>query len=209
MLRYGSHFRLPPEHAQWERQYQEAIERHVKDQQKVGLGEPPLDVSFVRFVKPDERSTVYQECMARQGWAVAIEFDGGISYGDYPADQTPALLEADFRCWVQYPLNPRYAQPPTERQAHVVYDYFVRELVPCLEREGYDVDRTAIPTVETFMATFQQNGSWLPYDTVMKRQNDLAAANGGTVPKEWKHEWERINKACPQGPPIDRMYPLN
>jgi len=197
---------LPPEFAQWERAYQEELDQVVVDHRQY-LTELPTDVKFVRFIRPDEYGQVHVDCLAKQGFMAKVDSDGGISYGDYPAEQTPALEMAGFRCTVEYPVHPRYSQQPTESQIKIIYDYMVKELVPCLAREGYQVDATSVPTWETFRATFQKDGSWAPYDTVIKKQNEERAANGGVAPKGASAEWERINKACPQDPPLDRLWP--
>jgi hypothetical protein len=172
------------------------------------MAAPPQDVKFVRFLNPDEYATVNVDCLAAQGFTATVTFDGGIDFGDYPGEQTPALLEATFRCAVQYPVHPKYSQPHTEEQIRVMYEYYKDELVPCLNREGYSVPPTDVPTWETFLASYSsKDGGWVPYSVVTEREKQLREANGGVVPPEWPAEWERINKACRQGPSVDRLFP--
>lgn len=207
-LRFAARYRLPAEHAQWERLYQEDLEELAITRQQQGMPSPPTDAVFVRFVNPDESAPVRAECLREQGFEATVEWDGGLSFGAQSADQQPAMLAAEYRCQVKFPVHPKYSQRRTEAQIRVDYDYLVTELLPCLRAEGYDVDSTAIPTWETFLASYEsKEGSWSPYQAVEKRRQEVTAASGGILPAEWFTEWRRINEACPQGPPLDRLFP--
>jgi hypothetical protein len=207
-LLYGSKYHLPAEHAQWERIYQEGLETLAIELQASGVTTPPVDVVFDRFIKADEYSKVHADCVSAQGFTATASWDGGIHYDPaLPGDQQPALAEAIFRCQVKFPAHPKYAQPRTEAQIRVLYDYYVSELVPCLRREGYDPAENV--SWETFLSTFNTKENWFPYNAVTKRQQEIIQANGGVLPREWEDKWRRINETCPQSPSLERLFPEN
>jgi len=168
-------------------------ERYVEEKREIYLEpdwEVPTDVGLVRFVEPDEYGRVIAQCVRDQGFDATETFDGGVSYGAVPDDQTRAQREAIYRCEVQYPLHPRYLQPFTEDQIRTVYRYYVNELTPCLEAEGFAVGDP--PSEETFIATYGTADMWSPYDSILR----------GVSPEEW----QQINERCPQEPPLEDLY---
>ena len=205
-LKYASRYHLPPEYAQWERPYQESLEETAINRERMNMSLPPVDAAFVRFVHPDDAGSVLAGCLREQGFEATVEWDGGVSYGSQSADQQPAMLVADFRCDVMFPVHPKYTMKHTETQIRIVYDFYVNELVPCLRAEGYDDIRPA-PTWESFLSTYHsKEPHWFPFDAVSKRQEQLAADNGGVLPANSHAEWRRINEACPQGPSVARLF---
>lgn len=207
-LQFAGRYHLPTEHAQWDRLYQEELERLAIDRQRQGMIMPPPDAPFARFVKPDEATSVWAECLRGQGFEATVDWDGGLSLDSQSAEQRPAMLAADFRCRAMYPVHPKYLQPHTETQIRVVYDYYTKTLAPCLQAKGYDIDPSSIPTWETFLANYAaKDGSWFPYDAVTKREEEITAANGGVLPSDWQDEWQRINHDCPQSPPLNELFP--
>src|SRR5690625_1879330 len=102
----------------------------------MGLSSPP-DVALVRFVAPAEFGDTFSTCMTQAGFAAEADGLSGVAFGDVPTAQEQAFAEAHFTCSAQYPVHPRYGRPWSSEQRGVVYDYYVGELVPCLEAEGY------------------------------------------------------------------------
>lgn len=153
------------------------------------IGSLPEDAAFVRYVGPDEFATTHAECLRQQGFDATETADGGISHGAVPPEQAQALHEALHRCNIMYPVHPRYRERLTDEQRSRLYDYFVNELVPCLQAEGRRIG--PVPSRETFIATFYTDESWHPYHSV-------GASN--------QREWARLNERCPQRPPIEELY---
>ncbi len=141
------------------------------------------DARFIRFVDHSEWVAAIVDCMTGLGFSAAPDGDGGVQTGPTPPEQEEAEAVASYTCRTSYPIHPRFSLPLTVEQRRALYNYYVHELVPCLEREGYEQD--APPTWQSFDEGFE-GGSWLPYDAVEITSMD---------------EWRRINDVCPQGPP--------
>lgn len=153
---------------------------------RVPTAERP-DVDRVRFVDPIEWPTVQAECMHAAGFPdTAVSPDGGLSPGALAPGQEDAYLLARYVCVAQHPIDPKYSVPLTEQQIQAVYRYYVDDLIPCLEREGYTVP--APPSVEVFIETFGTS-QWMPYAKVF-----------GTDPSIPISEYYRVSAACPQWP---------
>ncbi len=180
---------LPQVDEKWHDLYLEWLAERAAELQASGMENVPDDVEFVRFIRPDEYGSVHAECLREQGFEARERFAGVVEFGEVPPDREVALLEARYRCLVQYPVHPRYLQPFDERQIRVLYDYNVNVLKPCLEAAGHDPGEP--PSWETFLATYDTDDQWVPYDGVRTRD---------------RAEWEEINKRCPQIPPLDELY---
>lgn len=200
-------YRLPAAQAEWEDGYnkQLSVMANALPPPLRASFKPPTDVTFVRFVEPDEAGAEIQAaCLRDQGFEATADGDGGLLFPRIPKEQVVAQSEARFRCAVMYPTHPRYSRPLTESQIRTIYDYNVKTLVPCLTREGYSVDVSRIPTWETFRETYETKAMWNSYEPVTQRQ-DQDASNGVSATK-LEAEWRRINEVCPQGPPLDQLW---
>jgi hypothetical protein len=160
---------------------------------RYGLDDPPTDVEFERYISPDEYAIVMVPCLNELGIPASTLPDGGVGFGDIPADQALAQKEAMYRCEVRYPTHPRFLEPLDDGQLRRLYAYFVDELVHCLEAEGYVVDPP--PTMETFVASYSdpESEAWTPYPV-------------GDPQLEDTDEWYRLNQICPQTPPLEDLY---
>jgi hypothetical protein len=72
---------------------------------------------------------------------------------------------------------------------HVVYDYYVEELVPCLAAEGYRVGH--VPTWEEFWEDPFGPDMWNPYSAL--------------DPEASLRERDRLMEECPPNPPPERL----
>lgn len=88
---------------------------------------------------------------------------------------------------LKYPLDPQYTQPLTDERLAIVYDYFVEELVPCLEAEGYPIPDP--PSKAQFIDTYFSTENWHPF----------ALAFGAS--RYSQEEYYRVYALCPQWPP--------
>ena len=144
------------------------------------------DVTFIRYVQQNEWATIQADCMNAMGFLNVSETpDGGLASGTVPEAQAEAYQVASYVCDAEYPLDPKYSIPLTDDRIGVLYDYYVDELTPCLEKEGYSV--TPAPSESTFISSYR-SGGWTPYA-------DINTSFAGT-----QEEWYRINKVCPQWP---------
>jgi hypothetical protein len=144
------------------------------------------DVEFVRFIDQDEWAQVIVDCLTAEGMDAKVSTDGqGGFESSAPSGQASAMDMARYVCDAKYPIDPALHLPPTEAELAYLYDYFALVLTPCLKAEGYEVIEP--PSRQVFLDTYGTKDMWSPYRWV---SND-----GG------QDEWERINRACPQGPP--------
>jgi hypothetical protein len=162
-----------------------------KEAEAFGVDVPDA-AEFIEYIHPDDFGRVRSQCMREQGFDARETFDGGVSYGRIPDDQSEAQRSAAVLCSARYPVHPRFLEPLTEEQVRVIYDYYVDELVACLQREGYDPGE--VPSWETYRDTRGTEDDWTPYHAlvgdVMSRPDD----------------WQAINEACPQSPPLEALH---
>lgn len=92
---------------------------------------------------------------------------------------------AHYVCSVEYPINPREMVPLVEDQIRYLYEYYTQVMTPCLAAEGYEVPDA--PSLQTFVSTYGQPGSWAPYTLVAEAVSS-------------QEECERINRLCTQTP---------
>jgi hypothetical protein len=178
-----------PDAPDWEQLYLDEVEI-LREEFELITGElPPNDVEFVRFIDVDDYGRVHAECVRGQGFEAEESWDGGVSYGRVPPEQSLASHTAIYRCHIAYPVHPRYFLPRTEEQVRVVYDYFVDELVPCLAELGYEV--SPAPSWEAFLADEGSQGQWFPYLDVDPPSDQ---------------EEREVNEACPQNPPLEALF---
>jgi hypothetical protein len=139
------------------------------------------DVQLVRYIDQNEWASIQAECMNAEGFPdVFATRDGGLSSGEIPSGQEEAYQVAEYVCFAKYPLDPKYLTPWTDERLGRVYDYYANELIPCLEKEGYDPPEP--PSRVTFIDGYD---GWSPYLGVVDFTQD---------------EWFRINELCPQWP---------
>ncbi len=151
------------------------------------LGDSPdaevPEVAQVRLVTLEEWPFAIAECLSAQGF-LATAIDGGLSAGA-PAGQEMPYAIAYYVCSVEYPINPRQMVPLVDDQIRYLYDYYSQVMTPCLEAEGYQVPDP--PSLQTFMSSYGQPGSWAPYTLVAEAVSS-------------QEEWDRINRLCTQTP---------
>lgn len=147
-------------------------------------GVPVPAIEFVRFVTPEEWAAVTAECMTAAGFTATVSDDGGVEYGGIPVDQAVALDLASLECRLQHPMDPRYSAPLSAYQIQYLYEYYVYDLVPCLEDEGFDIDEA--PSFQVYAETYDTEEMWTPYSRI--------AIDGRAS------DWDALNVRCPQAP---------
>ena len=139
------------------------IEEHLKYYaDEARIADPTVKVPHVarvRFVDPSDSPTVLAECLRSEGFEAAAEPDGGLSVG-YPEEQHAAFALALYVCNAKYPPHPKYLAPLNESQREFVYDFLVNELVPCIEKAGFDVGE--IPSLQAYLTDAGTPREWVP-----------------------------------------------
>jgi hypothetical protein len=142
-------------------------------------------VAFVKTIDPSEWAETQLTCLHTEGFPdVALLPDDGIQ-PNIQADQTEAYLLARYACTAKYPIDPKYSVPLSTKQIGAVYEYDVKTLIPCLEKQGHPVPDP--PSKATFIDTFATN-LWSPYALVFANSN---------LPQS---EYDRVAGLCPQWP---------
>ncbi|PWB96435.1 hypothetical protein DF220_00185 [Salinibacterium hongtaonis] len=144
------------------------------------------DVELIRYVQPNESASAQADCLIAAGFVnTTVTPDGGVVTDFGSAAQAEPFAIAGYTCRVQYPLDPKYTAPLTNAEVMFIYDYFVEELTPCLESEGFSV--TAAQSRGKFAETYESGTAWHPYEGVIE----------STTTNE---QWWSINARCPQMP---------
>lgn len=146
-----------------------------------GATVPALDM--VRFVTPSDWAVTKAQCMTEAGYVAMAERDS-VEFGGIPVDQEEAFDLAALECDLKYPMDPRYSSPLSDYQVQYLYEYYVLDLVPCLEASGIDVGDA--PSLQRFRETFETAEGWTPYNAVNI--------------DEALREWDALNARCPQAP---------
>lgn len=161
--------------------YQQSKRQSQEDLKAQFPGVDIPDVHLVRFIAASEYAATRVQCLTEQGFSAAVMDDGGVAYGQPPAGQEQALAIADYLCSMRYPVDPTQNRMSDEL-LRTLYDYYVNDLIPCLEREGFRVED--IPSWTTFSEGYADT-PWSPYNDV----------NPST-----QEDWDQTNEACPQHP---------
>lgn len=149
-----------------------------------GMGDPP-PVEVIRRVAPSEQSALVAECMRERGWSVVVAPEGGVM-ATAPDEQVLALNESWYVCWASYPPLDQYLRPLDDGQLERLYAYYLNELTPCLEAQGYAIDP---PSQAGWMQDARTgNDYWMPYF-------DLDG-----------HADEDVRRRCPEAPGDDVLF---
>lgn len=141
-------------------------------QQQYPSAERP-NVERVRYVSMEEWDDVIVDCLRREGYSqVTVGPTGGVSYEGIADSQMQAFQVAQFSCSVQYPLDPKYAQPLTDEILTRLYEYSVGELAECLEELGYEVSEA--PSLRTFIDSYSTD-PWSPFGDALMQANQQGA----------------------------------
>ena len=151
-----------------------------------GIKDPPT-VDIVRMVPEWEAHRVQGECMREQGWAWNEDGTQG------PELTTEAQRESHNLAWYvcqgQFPPNPdQRLDNLTDEQKQLLYEYYAVTLVGCLGEQGETI--VDVPSEQTFIERFDQEGPWNPY-----RQLDLTQAR-----------LKELEKACPMTIPGELLW---
>lgn len=122
----------------------------------------PSEIQRIRLIDESEWSDTLAECLTGKGFEALNSSSGGISVGPVPTGQDSALAVAAYICSVEYPVQP--SEPLSTDEIGLLYDYFVTDLIPCLEGNGYSIPNA--PSREVFVEQFGSQGPWLPYNFV-------------------------------------------
>lgn len=141
------------------------------------------DVDIVRIIDSSEWATTVADCLSEDGFDATATVDGSISYFGVPS-QGDSYAVAFYTCEARYPVDPKYNAPLNESQLNFLYDYFLNDLKPCLEGEGYEVP--SAPSRQTFLESYAEDDGWSLYKNVAGRVGP--------------GELAELNKKCPQLP---------
>ena len=127
--------------------------------QELGIEEEPPPM--VRWVRYNEWLDVYAACYEDLGVTPIVDYVRMEIDADLPDGQFQEKQRLYWLCTAMYPLVYPREMVHSEKTQHVVYDYFVDELVPCLAQQGYMVPD--VPTFEVYSERYLANDQWTPY----------------------------------------------
>ena len=116
------------------------------------------EAKFVRAFTVDQRLPVIVGCLAELGFETAISREGGGYEFLNPIPEKTEL--AQYVCNVRFPVNKGEVKIASELTLSDMYDYFVNELTPCLEREGFTI---SAPTSKAEFVETWPHQSFNPY----------------------------------------------
>lgn len=127
------------------------------------------------------------ECLHAAGFLdVELTPDGeGYTTSAANAAEAKALAVAQYACWVQYPIDPKYTKPLTDDQVKALFAYFAGPLSDCLREQGY-VPSTP-PSEASFVEAYSSGNAWNPLNEVLaslSQQGEILA----------------LSQACPSVP---------
>lgn len=148
-------------------------------------------VPVKRVIERSEWVAVMVDCLTEAGFPDVEASADGQSYSSGEGAQLQSFRLADYVCNATYPQDPKYFLPVNDAQLEYLYAYYVDELVPCLQAEGYSP--LPAPSKQAFVDAGLDNAEWWPYKGLSANMDDA--------------EWTRINQICPQGADDD-IYDL-
>ncbi len=119
------------------------------------------DANYIRTPDQDAYMATIVDCLSDEGVEATLALNGG-GY-EFVDEYTEQVAVAEYICNVMYPADPSWYPIATKDQIGQIYDYFVTELTPCLEREGHAID--APPSRQFFVDNWPHAG-WNPYFSV-------------------------------------------
>lgn len=174
--------------ADMENQYDEFLAELVV---KYGLDEP-IEADPVRFVSADEWAMAHVNCVTEKGFPASVGAQGGVTYGDIPAEQGLAQRRAAASCEAEYPIDPRYSMQLPRNPALAQYGFLVDTVAPCVEAQGYAISTP--PSESTWLDEYYATGqAWDPFD---EAASQIAVGSD---------DLDDLYRACP--PLSDDVYP--
>lgn len=152
----------------------------------LGIDDPP-SVEVVREVSPEEQVDAVRSCMSEFGYAVSDPESGYLDW-EVPQSQSDSFYLAVYTCNARYPIGEDFQGALDEAGRGSLYDHWVTETIPCLEKLGYSVD--VPPTRESFVAGV----AWDPRASTMEQV--LADVDEG----RWASENTVYVDECPADP---------
>lgn len=162
--------------------------------ESLGLSNPP-SVQPIREISPEEEFQVISECMDLAGFPAEDDFGDSLDW-DIPESQVESFSRARYTCQAQYPLAAEFDQPLDRDGLSSLYDYWMKETMPCLEDLGYTA-AVPPPTKEAYLGGFL----WEPREAVYAQV--MADVDGG----RWSGPGEVFGLLCPVDPPAQPTSP--
>jgi len=151
----------------------------------LGVTDPP-EVPVIREIALEEQLTVHDECMTAAGWPPFA-----LGSWDIPTDQESAFNLARYICIAQYPVAEDFLQPLTESQILFVRDYWISDMIPCLEDNGIAIPQP--PSANVHLDNWNTFDSWWPSAELTQQGLSGEALN-------------EIIEACPEMPPSAVLF---
>ena len=107
-----------------------------------------------RWVMPDELGQAMANCLAGEGWVVAVTPGGNGYESDVPDSQRGAFALAEYECAAKYPIDARVTWATSHRDPGLLardWDYLNEYLIPCLREAGYPATEP-LPSKESYVA---------------------------------------------------------
>ena len=138
------------------------------------------DANYIRTPDQDAYMATIVDCLWDEGIEASLALNGG-GY-EFLDEYTEQVAVAEYVCKVMYPPDPSWYPVATKDQIGQIYDYFVTELTPCLEREGQAID--APPGRQYFVDNWPHAG-WNPYFSVDTADPDRTIILEEKCPPFW------------------------
>lgn len=154
----------------------------------------------VRYLTPDTLIQARVRCLTALGFPQVV-FPDGEGFRPASASVPAEARDADAVCLDRYPLHPLYEGPLDRAQLGVLYDWYVEESAPCLRERGVPVE--VAPPEDVFVEAYPD--TWLPYRSLDLDDLSVTTVDGDTL--EGGSAWDELQRACPQSPPTDVLFP--
>jgi hypothetical protein len=142
--------------------YEGYVRSVAKEAERLGIADAPP--SIVRWIRPDEWAVVKGQCLAEQGLSVQVDEVRGEVSATAPTGQENLEEYAWWVCDAKYPQMPDSEHGVfSERTKQIMYEWASKDLVACLESEGFR-EVTDIPSYEVFWELYDTQNPWHPYN---------------------------------------------
>lgn len=144
-----------------------------------GVDDPP-EVSIVRHVMPEEKQSLFDECLREAGYIV--DAPGSLTY---PPEQQSAAGLAQYICQMQYPIIEKYNQQWSVEQIRIQYKWTLEFVIPCLEEQGHPISNVPSETV------FLESWNVEPFFPFAQVELDVPS-------DDFNAEWRSLEDECLQ-----------
>ncbi len=145
------------------------------------------------------------DCMTQAGFpATQIDPAGGIEQREVSESQQEASDVALWTCMARHTPSAARIAGWGKLQFAVLYEYFTTFYLDCVAELGYELDRTQVPSQETWVAQAMQGeaeGLWWPAEPA-----DWPSPAAGVLRAGGPQAETVLSRTCPRRPPAAVMF---